>query len=208
MNDAEGAIYISAALFYVMTYSESVRFKSSRLGIKVDIPRFIYSPPIENEDGIMFQRGALFSIGCYIGSTVNGAYQISIQPLISQGIPMLVNERMSLRGSPIIHTMFKNQGELAELYLIPGKRGAYGIVMTLQFADLYGEKKDAQRAMLSIFSMHLALLKDSFAEIDMVDTSRFGGGVHYGGYGEREMGWGTEQILKNRAETGIDPYEL
>jgi hypothetical protein len=62
---------------------------------------------------------------------------MSIQP---QGIP-LVNERMSLRGSPIIHSMFKNQGELAELYLIPGKRKAYGIVMIIQFADLYGEKK-------------------------------------------------------------------
>jgi hypothetical protein len=189
-----------------MSYSDSVRFESIRLGIKVDIPRFIYSPPIENEDGIVFRRGALFSIGCYRGSTVNGAYQMSIQPLIDQGIPMIVNERMSLRGSPIIHSMFKNQGELAELYLIPGKRGAYGIVMTIQFVDLYGEKENAQRAMLSIFSMHLASLRDSFEEIEVVESPRYGGGVSYGGYVEPEMGKGTEEILKFQGATGIDVF--
>ena len=140
MKAAEGVLYISGTILG-MSYSDSVRFESIRLGIKVDIPRFIYSPPIENEDGIVFRRGALFSIGCYRGSTVNGAYQMSIQSLIDQGIPMIVNERMSLRGSPIIHSMFKNQGELADLYLIPGKRGAYGIVMTIQFVDYMERKK-------------------------------------------------------------------
>jgi hypothetical protein len=60
--------------------------------------------------------------------------------------------------------------------------------------------------MLSIFSMHLASLRDSFEEIEVVESPRYGGGVSYGGYWEPEMGKGTEEILKFQGATGIDVF--
>lgn len=199
---AEGALYTSLALFYPMSYSQSLRYRNSRIGFQVDIPRTIYSPPLENDDGMLFGKDPLFSIGCYRGLSIRDAYNISVQPQINQGIPMLINEWANLRGSSIIHSKYTNPGALLEIYIIPGKRGAYGIVLSHSFSNLPGELSGRH----VLYSRHLRSLLDSFEEIDVARISGYGG-VSYGGYGEREMGWGTEQMLKFGAETGINPYE-
>ena len=177
------------------------------MGFQVDIPRFIYSPPQETGDAMVFGKDPVYSIGCYRDRSIQDAYNSSIQPNINQGVPMLINEWTDFRGSSIIHSKYTNQGWLTEIYIIPGKRGAYGIVMAHSFPNLSGEQKAHQNAAHMIFSLHLASLRDSFEETDITVTGGYSGAPSYGGYGEPEMGKGTEEMLKFRAGTGIDPWE-
>jgi hypothetical protein len=166
-----------------MSSVQSIEHRNTRLGFKVDIPQNIYTNPRENKNGIIFGRGATYSIGCYRGSLIESLYYNVIQRLKNQGVQMLIDRWEDFRGSSIIHTKLKMAGTLSEQYFIQGKRAAY----TLEV----GHPSSYQTAAHWLHGMYLESLRDSFEELEAIGSGGYGGTFRSEppdvGYGEKTV---------------------
>jgi hypothetical protein len=179
-----------------MPSEQSIVHRNTRLGFKVNIPQSVYTNPRENKNGIIFGRHALYSIGCYTGSSIESLYYNAIQRLKNQGIPMLIDRWEDFRRSSIIHTKLKMSDTLSEQYFIQGKRAAY----TLEMAH----PSSYQTPLHWMLSMILESLRDSFEELEAIGSGGYGGTYRSE---PPDVGWGEKAVREFEIESGIDVYE-